>query len=159
MRTAEINGQIYANIEDLKEAIKEHLKTIKEKQCISDDAQLYMYSAAHDHIIYMIEAQTNTDRVTLRTTPATEEDREKLKKLFQEPLQDPLPVEIDITEQDQRQLAAWIVNTMPRIIDTMAAALPRIIGAAIDAIEKMSPEELIRIATEGQEAKNDKDCN
>lgn len=84
MRTVEINGQIYANVEDLKEAIKEHLKTIKEKQCISDDAQLYMYSAAHDHIIYMIEAQTNTDGVTVRAE--TEEDREKLKKLLQDPL-------------------------------------------------------------------------
>jgi len=151
MRTVEINGQIYANVEDLKEAIKEHLKTIKEKQCISDDAQLYMYSAAHDHIIYMIEAQTNTDGVTVRAELATEEGLEKIKKL----LQDPLPVEIDITEQDQRQLAAWIVETMPQIIDTMAEALPRIIQVAIDAIEKMSPEELTRIATERQEERHD----
>ena len=153
MRTAEINGQIYANVEDLKEAIKEHLKTIKEKQCISDDAQLYMYSAAHDHIIDVIESQT--DCVTASAELATEEDREKLKKLLQDPLQDPLPVEIDITEQDRRQLAASIVKTMPRIMDTMAEALPRIIDAAIDAIEKMSPEEMIRIATERQEERHD----
>lgn len=164
MRTAEINGQIYANVEDLKEEIRDHAETIEKSKCISKKENMDMYRMAHDHIIWMIEGQT-TDCATIECTawrtkawrtkdcftasaePATEEDREKLKKLFQ----DPLPVEIDITEQDQRQLAASIVSTMPRIMETMADALPRLIDVAIEAIEKMPPEELIRIATERKE--------
>lgn len=145
MRTAEINGQIYANVEDLKQEIRRHFEAIKESQFFINEDRLNVYRMAHDHIIDAIESQTDCD--TVRVELATEEDREKLKKLFQNPLQDPLPVEIEITEQDQRQLAASIVSTMPRIIDTMAEALPRIINVAIEAIEKMTPEQLIEIAT------------
>lgn len=145
MKTKIINGQIYANVEDLKEEIRHHAETIEKSNCISKKENMDMYRMAHDHIIWMIEGQTDCDTVRVELT--TEEDREKLKKLLQEPLQDPLPVEIEITDQDHRQLAASIVSTMPRILETMADALPRLIDVAIEAIEKMPPEELIRIAT------------
>lgn len=116
--------------EETKQALDLAIKALEEKE--------EMESA--------IEWRKDTNCVTVSTEPATEEDREKLKKLFQ----DPLPVEIDITEQYKRQLAILTANSLQRIIDPIVEALPRIIDSSISAIEKMSPEDLIRIATEGE---------